>query len=279
MLPGRTLDRLPKPALAALALLLLAGLGALDRLTAREVSFAFFYLLPITLVTWYAGRRAGLGFCVLAALTSLAAGLDGRSLDAHAFFFYWNVVITLGLFVVVTLMVAELRSAQERLREFAQLDALTGVPTRRAFAEMAELEKNRARRYLHPITLVNIDLDDFKRINCEHGHLVGDALLRLVAQLLRNSIRQTDTLARVAGDEFAILLSETGPEAAQAVVGKIHETLTETMHTGGWPLTFSIGVVTFVSAPDSVETMLRQADEVMDAVKSAGKNRIEQRVS
>ena len=278
MVLGRTLDRLPKPAVAALALLLLAGLGALDRLTAREVSFAFFYLLPITLVTWYAGRRAGLGFCVLAALASLAAGL-GRSPLSAPFFFYWNIVITLGLFVVVTLMVAELQRAQERLRELAQLDALTGVPTRRAFAEMAELEKNRARRYLHPITLVNIDLDDFKRINCEYGHQAGDALLRLVARLLRNSIRQTDTLARVAGDEFAILLSETGPDAAQAVVGKIHEVLTETMYAGGWPLTFSIGVVTFVSAPDSVETMLSQADEVMDAVKTAGKNRIEQRVS
>ncbi|HYX70824.1 MAG TPA: GGDEF domain-containing protein, partial [Terriglobales bacterium] len=251
MVLGRTLDRLPQPVVAALALLLLAGLGALDRLTGPEVAFAFFYLLPITLVTWHAGRRAGLASCVLAALTSLAAGLGRRPLYEHAFFFYWNIVITLGLFVVVTLMVAELRRAQERVREVSQLDALTGVPTRRAFGEMAELEKNRARRYFHPLTMVNIDLDDFKRVNCRFGHLIGDALLRLVAQVLRNSIRQTDTVARVAGDEFALLLPETGPEAAQAVVSKIHEALTETAQTGGWPLTFSIGVVTFVSAPDS----------------------------
>ena len=276
---GRTLDRLPKPALTALALLLLAGLGVLDRMTGPEVAFAFFYLLPVTLVTWHVGRRAGLTFAILAAASSLVAGLSRRPLGTQAFFFYWNLVISLGLFVVVTLMVAELRRAQERLHELAQLDVLTGVATRRAFAEMAELEKNRARRYLHPITLVNIDLDDFQRINGEYGHLVGDSVLRLVAQLLRNSIRQTDTLARVAGDEFAILLSETGPEAAQAVVGKIHDTLTGTMQAGGWPLTFSIGVVTFVSAPDSVETMMSQADEVMEAVKIAGKNRIEQRVS
>lgn len=276
---GRTLDRLPKPVVVTLALLLLAGLGALDRLTAPQVAFAFFYLLPITLVTWYAGRRAGLTFGVLAALVSLAASLDRRPLYAQVFFFYWNIVISLGLFVVVSLMVAELRLAQERAREFSRLDALTGVPSRRAFHELAELEKNRARRYFHPLTLVNIDLDDFQQVNAQFGYLIGDALLRLVAQVLRNSIRETDTVARVAGDEFALLLPETGPEAAQAVVSKVHEVLTETVHNGGWPLTFSIGVVTFVSAPDSLETMMSQADEVMDAVKVAGKNRIEQRVS
>ncbi len=279
MVLGRTLDRLPRPAAVALALLLLAGLGVLDRLTRPEVAFAFFYLLPITLVTWYAGRRAGLAFSLLGALTSLAAGLGGRPFYAHTFFFYWNVVISLGLFVVVTLMVAELRRAQAQLREAAQVDALTGVPTRRAFGEMAELEKNRARRYLHPLTVVNLDLDDFQRVNAQFGQLIGDALLRLVAQVLRNSIRQTDTVARVAGDEFALLLPETGPEAAQAVVSKIHDVLTGTMETGGWPLTFSIGVVTFLSAPDSLETMMSEAAEVMDAVKIAGKNRIEQRVS
>ncbi|HXZ29282.1 MAG TPA: diguanylate cyclase [Terriglobales bacterium] len=279
MVFGRTLDRLSQPAVAALALLLLAALGWLDYLTRPEVAFAFFYLLPITLMAWYVGRRAGLGFSVLAALISVAANFGARVQFVQPFFFYWNAVITLGLFVVVTLVVAELRRAQERLRELAETDSLTGVPTRRAFCGLAELEKNRARRYLHPLTLVNIDLDDFQRVNAEFGHLIGDAVLRLVAQVLRNSIRQTDTVARVAGDEFALLLPETAPDAAQVVVGKIREALLETMQTAGWPLTFSIGVVTFVSAPDSLETMMAQAGEALDAVKIAGKNGIEQRVS
>lgn len=276
---GRILDRLSKPAVAALALLLLAGLGGLDHVTRPQVTFALFYLLPVTLVAWYVGRRAGLGFCLLAVLVSLAAGFGERARYAQPFFFYWNGVITLGLFVVVTLVVGELRRAQAKLGELAEVDALTGVPTHRAFCELAELEKNRARRYLHPLTLVNIDLDEFKRVNHRFGRPIGDALLRLVAQVLRNSVRQTDTVARVAGDEFALLLPETSPEAAQAVVGKIREALTETMETGGWPLTFSIGVVTFVSAPDSLETMMAQAGEVLDAVKIAGKNGVEQRVS
>ena len=276
---GRTLDRLSKPGVVALALLLLAGLAWLDRVTRPQVTFAFFYLLPVTLVAWYVGRHAGIAFSLLGALTSLAADFSARAPYPERFFSYWNGAITLGLFVVVTLVVAELRRAQEQVRESSALDALTGVASERAFCEVAELEKNRARRYLHPLTLVNIDVDEFKRVNYQFGRPIGDALLRLVAQVLRNNVRQTDSVARVAGDEFALLLPETGPEAAQAVVVKIHEALTETMETGGWPLTFSIGVVTFVGAPDSLETMIAQAGEVMDAVKSAGKNRIEQRVS
>lgn len=273
---GRIFGRPSKPAIVILAALLLAGLGLLDYVTSPEIAFAFFYLFPITLATWYVGRRAGLIFSGLGALTYLAANLRWIWVYTHRVFFYWNVIISLGFFVVVTLIVAELKRSLEQA--LSQSDFLTGVGNRRAFYQQAELEKNRARRYLHPLTLAYLDLDNFKQVNDRYGHQVGDLLLHSVAQTLLNSIRQTDLVARMGGDEFALLLPETGPEAAQVVVGKIREALMELMHKSGWPVTFSIGVVTFLSAPDSLETMMQQADDVMYSVKSSGKNQIAQRV-
>ena len=140
------------------------------------------------------------------------------------------------------------------------------------------MEINRARRYKHPFTMVWIDLDNFKRVNDCFGHTTGDTLLRLVARTIQENIRATDTLARLGGDEFAILLPETGRDVAEVIMQKVQKINLDIMREHGWPVTLSIGVVTFTSSPSTVDETLRIADRLMYAAKNNGKNGVQYQV-
>jgi diguanylate cyclase (GGDEF)-like protein len=167
-----------------------------------------------------------------------------------------------------------LSQALEREKDDARLDFLTRIANRRAFYEIASTEAARARRYQRPLTLIYIDLDNFKTVNDTLGHDVGDELLIEVAATLRSNLRTTDTVARLGGDEFALLLPETDQGAALLVINKVQEVLLESMRRRNWPVTFSIGLASFPVPPESVEEMVKQADAIMYSVKLKGKNSI-----
>lgn len=169
---------------------------------------------------------------------------------------------------------AALKDALEREKDEARLDFLTKIANRRAFYEVGLREITRARRYNRPLTLLYIDLDNFKQVNDAFGHETGDELLVEVAATIRCNVRATDLVARLGGDEFALLLTETNREAGLVVTNKLRETLLRAMQERNWPVTFSIGMVSFTVPPASVEEMVKQADEVMYSVKQRGKNSI-----
>lgn len=252
------------------ALILL--IGALDYLTGFEVSFSLFYLVPIALGTWFAGRRTGLVLSVVSALTWFVAD----TADAQRYTFvttgYWNAYIRLSFFVVVTFLLAALRRAFRRISELTRLDPLTGALNSRAFTEQLQIEAKRAERYGHPFTLAYIDLDNFKRINDSRGHLVGDEVLRSVVTAVFQCVRVNDSVGRLGGDEFALLLPETDAATAQNTVKKIQDCLLTEMARRGWPVTFSIGVVTRRGGRGDVSTLLCEADALMYEVKRETKN-------
>jgi diguanylate cyclase (GGDEF)-like protein/PAS domain S-box-containing protein len=168
----------------------------------------------------------------------------------------------------------KLREALERERSAARIDFLTGILNRRGFYEIAGSESQRSRRYKRPLSLVYVDLDNFKGVNDSMGHDAGDALLVEVAGVIRSEVRGTDTVGRLGGDEFAVLLPETDQEHGRVVVEKVQKQLTEAMHQRRWPVTFSIGLISFQIPPDSIEEMVRDADRVMYSVKLKGKNSV-----
>jgi hypothetical protein len=200
MMGGGTLGRWPKSAIAALAVMLVAALGIADHITGPEISISILYLAPVLLASWYVGRRAGVGLAVLSALTWLIADITSGASYKQPAIRYWNAVSLFGFFLIVALMFSKLRGAFARERELSRLDFLTGVSNARAFSETAEMEKNRARRYSHPITVAYLDIDDFKQVNDRFGHPTGDALLVWVGKTLRENLRETDAVARVGGD-------------------------------------------------------------------------------
>ncbi len=187
---------------------------------------------------------------------------------------YWNVAVTLGFIVTLTLVVAAFKRSHEKERELARTDYLTGAYNGRSFSEMAEAEINRARRNQLPFTVFYMDVDDFKLVNDRDGHSTGDRLLRVVAETIRKSVRSVDVVARLGGDEFAVLLPETDMCAAEVVIRRVRRQLLEAARENRWPVTFSIGVVTWDAPPASLDEMLRAADGLMYTAKRNGKNRI-----
>jgi diguanylate cyclase (GGDEF)-like protein len=125
-----------------------------------------------------------------------------------------------------------------------------------------------------PYTVVYIDLDNFKPINDKQGHSIGDLVLKAVVDTIQKQIRIADIFARFGGDEFAILLSDIGQEDAKRIVQRLRKTLLEKMDMHVWDVTFSIGALTFLTMPHSVEEMVRLTDELMYEVKVEGKNAI-----
>ncbi len=177
----------------------------------------------------------------------------------------------------------ELRAANEQLaRQAAELreqslrDSLTGLTNRRYFSENLPQLFALARRYARPLTLACIDIDNFKQINDTLFHAGGDRVLVAVADLLHRSIRQADTVSRIGGEEFAVMMPETGLDQAIALC----ERLRITVEGHGWGaigpglgVTISIGVADDAGCADEQE-LLRRADQSLYAAKRLGKNRV-----
>ena len=269
------LENKPKYFLIALGLLLVLILGLIDYLIPRDISVSIFYIIPICLTTWFAGEKGGIAISIASSLAWLIAN---KALDATASLsaiHYWNTSVRLGFFLTVTYLLSELRSAREREKTLARTDPTTGVANKKLFSELAILEIKRARRYGHPFTLAYIDVDDFKNINKYGSYEIGDRLLLTLAQTIKKTIRDTDILARIGGDEFALLLPGIGYETAHTVIARVQQQLVDQMDENKWPATFSIGAITFLNPPDSVDEIVEKADYLMYCIKNEGKNRIE----
>lgn len=271
------LQRQSKQHIVAGGTLLVVALWCIDYATGPDFSFVVFYLFPVFLVTWFAGKDPGIVISLLSGLAWFIADVLTTSAETHPSIPYLNLFTKLGFFLIVNLMVSSLKMSLERERELARTDYVTQVANSRFFSEIAFQEIKRAGRYQHPFSVAYLDIDDFKSVNDRWGHSTGDKVLTVVAATIRENIRSTDSVARLGGDEFGLLLPETGFDAAEVVVQKVYQTLLSAMERNGWPVTFSIGVVTFRTPPESVDGMLKVADAFMYSVKHAGKNRIKHR--
>jgi diguanylate cyclase (GGDEF)-like protein len=126
--------------------------------------------------------------------------------------------------------------------------------------------------------LLLVDLDRFKQINDHCGHLIGDQVLRAIAEEVQNAASPCDLPCRLGGDEFAILLPGADIAAARKAIRDVRRALMATMTRRGWPVTFSIGVVTFLSPPAEPDEVIRITDSLMYEVKASGKNHVLHRI-
>jgi diguanylate cyclase (GGDEF)-like protein/hemerythrin-like metal-binding protein len=169
---------------------------------------------------------------------------------------------------------AQLRHAVESLEQFASTDLLTSTWNRRRFEEVVEAEMDRSNRYGHPISLVLIDIDHFKNINDNHGHQEGDRVLVQVADCLRGAIRKSDSLTRWGGEEFIVLMPNTGLSHARFLAERIRDRIASRVFDSIGSVTVSVGVAEYVPAT-SRDDWLKRADRAMYAAKHAGRNRVE----
>ncbi|WP_323141362.1 GGDEF domain-containing protein [Massilia phyllosphaerae] len=153
----------------------------------------------------------------------------------------------------------------------AEHDHLTGAWSRRAFFSLAEREHERACRSGSPLSVLVFDVDHFKAINDTHGHAAGDAVLADIVLRTEAAIRNLDACARLGGEEFAVLLPDTGPDTARLVAGRLRTALDQA--AGGVRYTVSIGVAS-LAAGESLSALLKRADAALYAAKAGGRNRV-----
>jgi diguanylate cyclase (GGDEF)-like protein len=262
----------------ALALCALAGIGFIDYVTGYEVSLSLFYLAPVGIAAWYAGRRAGIALALLSCAVWFVADAATGHVYSHSLIPAWNALVRFGFFLVTALLLVALRKRLATERQQARTDPLTGLLNSRAFMEQLEYTLALAGRSGNPLTLAYIDVDKFKSINDQYGHSEGDRVLRAFGQAVRECTRRSDSAARIGGDEFALLLMNMEANGTAEAISKLTRRLQESLRAGGKPVTCSIGVVTFKKLPGNADEAMKAADALMYEVKRKARNDVAFRV-
>lgn len=178
---------------------------------------------------------------------------------------------------IVSERTAELCKARDEAERLSRIDALTGAYNRRYFNEVATLEFAKVRRNHHPLSMISFDIDMFKLINDNYGHAAGDEVIKAAASVSKNAVREIDFVARIGGEEFAILLPGSTLEQAAATAERLRELVNTTeIYYQGKKLAFtaSFGVAQLKDSDQSFEALLQRADEMMYRAKNLGRNRV-----
>ncbi|HID22066.1 MAG TPA: GGDEF domain-containing protein [Planctomycetaceae bacterium] len=224
------------------------------------------YLLAGSAATWSGGIKAGLSLAAVIFAVAVPFGLGPETIVRAA-----ALALSLG---GVALLTDRLRRSRRREAHLAATDSLTGLFNRQYFFDAVERARRAAVRSGTAVSVLFLDCDCFKQINDRLGHLTGDEVLKAVGRTLAGSIPDGPVVARMGGDEFAVLLSGVSREEAGRTAEGLREALKAEMVSHAWPVTFSIGVATFSKMPDSASRMVEAADTLMYAVKRSGKDAV-----
>lgn len=251
------------------------------------------YLLSVLVAGAIAGGYAGYFYTLLSLAINMYGILRLSSMEAvvpidplsSLVFIVIQLVTLLGLSLIMRLnsmhisqTVARLRGQTEQMSHLALTDPLTGLSNRRHLIQQLDREFTRAKRYQRPLSLVYLDLDGFKSMNDRFGHIFGDEILAGVALQMRAVLRSADMLARIGGDEFAVLLPETNIAGARRVAEKLRKSLAAYSQRLGPALptlTFCAGVAQLDEDDRSIDDLLGRADKAQYRAKDGGKDSIE----
>ena len=262
-------------ALGMVSLLLVA---AIDYATGSVLRFTVLYLVPLLIFTWVTGRLFGVLLSIVACTSwAYIDVIAGRYHDDPELL-YWEWGTVLAGFILLVIGLCALREALENAFFQSRKDSLTGLVNKGGFYQIVGAELEMCRRYKRALSIAYIDCDNFKEVNDRFGHHVGDDCLRVISRTMQRKLRGSDLPGRLGGDEFAVMLPETNAEACRMVIEMLQQRLLYEMTDHDWPVTFSIGIATFIRMPPSIEDMIRQADKLMYAVKNSSKGAIKQEV-
>lgn len=230
-----------------------------------------------------------LTICAEVAFTSYVsvygpANMIGHFLKLIAFYFVYKAIVKMGLerphrvlFRNLKQSETALRNALEEVQKLAIIDALTGLYNRRHFFELAEFEFQRAHRYQRELSVIMLDIDDFKMVNDTYGHIIGDQVLQEIAESCRQETRKVDIVARYGGEEFIFLLPEIDIETAMQVAERLRENIATrkiTTRAGSVTVTASLGLSNLTEDYPNLESLLIAADAALYQAKETGRNRI-----
>ena len=267
-----SLESWPPRTAAGLSIGLVVAVGVAEISSGFEPSLFPLYVIPVALAAWAVRPRTAYALAAVAVTLPIPfSALAGEPIGGAVI---WSVSSNFALLAILAVLLTTLKRRLSDEAVFAATDSLTGLLNRGSFIARLDAELARAARYGRAFTLAYVDLDNFKAVNDLEGHDVGDELLRRIADALRSSTRQTDVLGRLGGDEFAAVLPEITGGDTGSVLENLRKQLIRAMAKGGWPVTFSIGAVTFEAPVDTSREALQVADAAMYWVKRSGKDGI-----
>jgi len=242
----------------------------LDLMTGADIKLHVLYIFPLAVVARYCAR---LSMVITALTVTIILQVITFSHDAQAIpSFATDVFVAFSASLLTMFLARKGRHAYLVAINQAATDQLTSLPNRRAFMAEVESEIARQKRYGGIFSLAVLDLDGFKGLNDSQGHAAGDEALKLAAEVLRSCTRESDSIGRIGGDEFSVLLPNTHEEDCDYIFNQLCMTIAARMSTVGCSVTASIGSRTFQAPPNSASDALQQADEVMYDAKRRGKN-------
>ena len=256
------LERSSPTFLVVFSLALLVAIGCVDSLTGPEISLATFYLLPISIVTWGVSKRVGYYFCMLSIGAWLFADFEFRDTFSHWLIPYWNALVRLASFLIITSVLAKLRERLTHETDLAKKDFLTGLPNSRSFFELVEAAARRSQDRNRPLTLAYVKVDGLNWINERCGPVVGDQLLCIIARVIEENAPESECVARVAGSVFALLLPSSDRDAVNTVLTRLQQALDREIH-GKYdrPMTFRISAKTYSKVPENPQQLIQDTEE------------------
>jgi diguanylate cyclase (GGDEF)-like protein len=258
-----------------ISVILILFTGYIDFLTGPEIGFSIFYLIPIMISAWYLTCRTEiiLTIPIISAFVWLEADINAGHIYSNKFIPIWNMSIRLLIFIIITVLLHKLRLLIHKEKEYARIDTLTGLYNTRYFSEIANEELSRLKRYNEIFSFAYIDIDNFKYINDHYGHTKGDLLLKEIAGILKESIREIDHVVRLGGDEFGILFPRTDEKQVKHIIERMNRLFINKVSVSK-QISLSIGVTTFLKSPEDANTMVTVTDALMYKVKNSGKNSV-----
>lgn len=234
----------------------------------KEVCFFINYIkMVIIAMKMVFLEKAPAAWTLMAVMMVFLYYMIGFLFPAGGLYFWLPVILFQGLAGFSTGLLIK------RLLEQSCTDPLTGFYNRRFFYQQLQREADRFHRYGNPLSIAMVDLDDFKKVNDKFGHIAGDKVLQAVSGVFKNSLRKTDIIARWGGEEFAVILSGTGPEDAQAVAERLRKRIERTvLSEPDLSLTVSIGIASFTENM-ALQELVLAADRAMYRAKRS-KNKV-----
>ncbi|MEK6792765.1 MAG: GGDEF domain-containing protein [Nanoarchaeota archaeon] len=174
----------------------------------------------------------------------------------------------------ISSLLKQIENNIDYLYELATIDEKTGVYNNKFFKTISEMELDKAKRKIGPLSIMILDLDNFKKLNDTYGHLIGDEVLKRLGFVLKNNTRKYDLVSRFGGEEFIILLPNTKIKRAKVVCDRIRRQVQNDRELNKYSVTFSGGLTEYKKL-DSIKKMQLRADKAVYQAKKKGKNRIE----
>jgi diguanylate cyclase (GGDEF)-like protein len=239
------------------------------------LTLTLIYLIPIAIVSWFSGIYYGIAVGLLCSF----AWLDIYIIHHGDVLLLNNLVITnisvkFAVYISYAILTGMLAETLRNEKAISRIDNLTGLVNSRAFLDALDKEIDRSTRYERVVSMIYMDIDNFKTVNDSYGHTTGDKALKETSKVLNSVFRTSDTIARMGGDEFAVLLPETNNLSSMAVATKLRDSFKIMSDIHQWPITLSIGVATFTTPPKDSDAIIKLADDLMYIAKKNGKNSI-----